>query len=155
MLFLGCSSFTLRQQCRTESEQERRRTDETTRDTRHPNMIWRNSRHTRKNSTKKSKNWNTSRLSMRNLHQDISRNTKKNQRTVFLLNQEMRQPGASWHTPQPGGCGCLLGRRWKWCSAGDASATATGREIRSVLSSSKATRNSSSSEWLMKTQCMT
>lgn len=44
------------------------------------------------------------------------RSTRTNQRTVFLLNQEMKKPGASWPTPPPRGCGCHWGGRWRWCS---------------------------------------
>lgn len=44
------------------------------------------------------------------------RSTRTNQRTVSLPNQEMRRLGISWQTPPPRGCGCLLGRRWRWCS---------------------------------------
>uniref|UniRef100_A0AAQ4PLB5 RP9 pre-mRNA splicing factor n=1 Tax=Gasterosteus aculeatus aculeatus TaxID=481459 RepID=A0AAQ4PLB5_GASAC len=38
--------------CRTESEDERRTSEENTRSTSPPNRIWRNSKHTRRNSTK-------------------------------------------------------------------------------------------------------
>lgn len=46
----------------------------------------------------------------------VFRSTRKNQRTVFLLNQEMKKPGTSWHMPPLRGCGCPWGRRWRWCS---------------------------------------
>lgn len=47
------SSSSISGQCRTRSGEERRRTGESTRDTSPPNRIWRNSKHTRRNSTKR------------------------------------------------------------------------------------------------------
>lgn len=39
------------------------------------------------------------------------RSMRRSQRTVFLLNQEMKTPGSSWHKPPPKGFGCLWARR--------------------------------------------
>lgn len=48
------------------------------------------------------------------------RSTRTNRKTASPKGPEMRMPGTSWQTRPPGGCGCLWGRRWRWCSVSTA-----------------------------------
>lgn len=50
------------------------------------------------------------------LRRGCCRSTRTSRRTVSPRNPEMKQPGPSWLRPPPAGCGCLWGRRWRWCS---------------------------------------